>query len=209
MIELVIVDDHPLILDGMKTALKENKEIMLRGVAESGVKLLEMLKFISCDVIIMDINMPDMDGIEATQQVLKKHPEIKIIAFSQYDDKHFIRRMLKSGARGYLLKNTSTDEIINAIKEVNRGVLFLGNNLPNLYKKQDSRKGIPLISILTKREQDVLKLICQEKSTKEIASELFISIHTVETHRANLLSKIKARNTAGIVKWAIQNDFSF
>ncbi len=209
MIELVIVDDHPLILDGMKTALKENKEIMLRGVAESGIKLLEMLKFISCDVIIMDINMPDMDGIEATQQVLKKHPEIKIIAFSQYDDKHFIRRMLKSGARGYLLKNTSTDEIINAIKEVNRGVLFLGNNLPNLYKKQDSRKGMPLISILTKREQDVLKLICQEKSTKEIASELFISIHTVETHRANLLSKIKARNTAGIVKWAIQNDLSF
>ncbi len=209
MIELVIVDDHPLILDGMKTALKENKEIMLRGVAESGIKLLEMLKFISCDVIIMDINMPDMDGIEATQQVLKKHPEIKIIAFSQYDDKHFIRRMLKSGARGYLLKNTSTDEIINAIKEVNRGVLFLGNNLPNLYKKQDSRKGMPLISILTKREQDVLKLICQEKSTKEIASELFISIHTVETHRANLLSKIKARNTAGIVKWAIQNDLLF
>lgn len=209
MIELVIVDDHPLILDGMKTALKENKEIMLRGVAESGIKLLEMLKFISCDVIIMDINMPDMDGIEATRQVLKKHPEIKIIAFSQYDDKHFIRRMLKSGARGYLLKNTSTDEIINAIKEVNRGVLFLGNNLPNLYKKQDSRKGMPLISILTKREQDVLKLICQEKSTKEIASELFISIHTVETHRANLLSKIKARNTAGIVKWAIQNDLLF
>lgn len=209
MIELVIVDDHPLILDGMKTALKDNKEIMLRGIAESGVKLLEMLKFISCDVIIMDINMPDMDGIEATREVLKKHPEIKIIAFSQYDDKHFIRRMLKSGARGYLLKNTSTGEIINAIKEVYRGVIFLGKNIPDLYKDQVSRKGMPLLSILTKREQDVLKLICQEKSTKEIASELFISIHTVETHRANLLSKIKARNTAGIVKWAIQNDLTF
>ncbi|MBN2615401.1 MAG: response regulator transcription factor [Bacteroidales bacterium] len=130
-----------------------------------------------------------------------------MIAFSQYDDKHFIKRMLKAGARGYLLKSTPVRELIKAVKLVHEGSVYLGKGLPDFYARERKPKS-GFDPILTHRELEVLKLICQEKNTREIADQLFISLHTVETHRSNLLQKTGARNIAGLVKWAVENELT-
>ncbi len=206
MIKLIIADDHPMIIEGIKTALANEKDIITVAAVNNGRQLLRLLEKESADVVLMDVNMPEMDGIASTQEIVPLYPEIKIIAFSQYDDKHFIRRMLKAGARGYLLKSTSSTELVEAIKSVFDGRVYLGKNLPDIYsgrKQPPQQRFIPDLSI---REKEVLKQICLEKNTREIADTLFISTHTVESHRANLLLKVGARNTAGLVKWAIENE---
>jgi len=206
MIKLIIADDHPMIIEGLKMVLSQEPEIFPVVDVNNGRELLDLLEQETADVILMDINMPEMDGIAATQEIARRFPAFRVIAFSQYDDKHFIRRMLKAGARGYLLKSTPSSEIIEAVKRVYSGNIYLGKNLPDIYsdKKQIPRKHF--IPDLSTREKEVLKQICLERNTREIADMLFISTHTVESHRANLLSKVGARNTAGLVKWAIEND---
>ena len=195
-----------MIIEGIKTALANEKNIITVAAVNNGRQLLQLLEKESADVVLMDVNMPEMDGIVTTQEIVPLYPEIKIIAFSQYDDKHFIRRMLKAGARGYLLKSTSSTELVEAIKSVFGGQIYLGKNLPDIYSGQKQPPRQRFIPDLSIREKEVLKQICLEKNTREIADTLFISTHTVESHRANLLLKVGARNTAGLVKWAIENE---
>ena len=154
----------------------------------------------------MDINMPGINGIEATKLVKKKYPDIKVISFSQYDEKRFIKQMLKNGANGYLLKNSSASEMVNAIKITHSGGMYLSEDLPNVFGEKPKRRSNYLFPNLTGREIDVLKEICREKNTTEIADTLFLSPNTIETHRANLLLKVGVKNTAGLVKWAIENE---
>ncbi len=206
MIKVIIADDHPMIIEGVRTAFARDPEIFLLAEVNNGRELLRKLEEEDADVVLMDINMPETDGIAATQEIAKRGIETKVIAFSQYDDKHFIRRMLKAGARGYLLKSTTSTEIIAAVKVVYQGSIYLGKNLPDIYSDNKPRLQKRFIPDLSTREKEVLKLICLEKNTREIADALFISTHTVESHRANLLLKVGARNTAGLVKWAIEND---
>ena len=206
MIRLIITDDHPVIRDGIKTVLANNKEIVLAGCAADGAELLELLETKKADVILMDINMPGINGIEATKLVKKKYPDIKVISFSQYDEKRFIKQMLKNGANGYLLKNSSASEMVNAIKITHNGGMYLSEDLPNVFGEKPKRRSNYLFPNLTRREIDVLKEICQEKNTTEIAETLFLSPNTVETHRANLLLKVGVKNTAGLVKWAVENE---
>ena len=206
MIRLIIADDHPLMRDGIKTILTGNKEVEVVGCAGDGTELLEILDTTDADVILMDINMPGMNGIDATQQVRKKHPGIKVLVFSQYDEKRFVKQLMKNGANGYLLKNSAASELVNAIKVVHNGGLYLSDELPNIFVDKPKKRTNQLFPKLTKRETEVLKQICQEKSTAEIAETLFLSPNTVETHRANLLLKIGAKNTAGLVKWAVENE---
>ena len=206
MIRLIITDDHPVIRDGIKTVLANNKEIELAGCAADGAELMELLETKEADVILMDINMPGINGIEATKLVKKKYPDIKVISFSQYDEKRFIKQMLKNGANGYLLKNSSASEMVNAIKITHSGGMYLSEDLPNVFGEKPKRRSNYLFPNLTRREIDVLKEICQEKNTTEIAETLFLSPNTVETHRANLLLKVGVKNTAGLVKWAIENE---
>jgi DNA-binding NarL/FixJ family response regulator len=207
MIKLIIADDHPLIVEGMRAALKKDEDILLTDEVRNGVQLLKKMESEPPDVVIMDINMPDMDGIEATSKVRKKFPGVKVIAFSQYDDKHFIKRMLNAGAKGYLLKSTPVKELIKAVKLVHEGSVYLGKGLPDFYTREKKSKSA-FDPMLTQRELEVLKLICEEKNTREIADELFISLHTVETHRANLMQKTGARNIVGLVKWALENEIT-
>jgi len=206
MIRLIITDDHPVIRDGIKTVLANNKEIVLAGCAADGAELLELLETKKADVILMDINMPGINGIEATKLVKKKYPDIKVISFSQYDEKRFIKQMLKNGANGYLLKNSSASEMVNAIKITHSGGMYLSEDLPNVFGEKPKRRSNYLFPNLTGREIDVLKEICREKNTTEIADTLFLSPNTIETHRANLLLKVGVKNTAGLVKWAIENE---
>ncbi|MEA3445805.1 MAG: response regulator transcription factor, partial [Bacteroidota bacterium] len=200
-------DDHPVITDGLQSIFKGNKEISLVAKVHDGAELLELLKTTQCDVILMDINMPVMNGIEACKIIQKDYQNSKVIAFSQYDDKRFVKRILKTGARGYLLKNTPAPEIIEAIKTVNKGQTYLSKELADVFfSSQKNKNTSSLFPNLSKREIEITKLICQEKNTQDIADNLFISPHTVETHRANILLKLGVKNTAGLVRWAVENE---
>jgi DNA-binding NarL/FixJ family response regulator len=206
MIHLIIADDHPVIIDGIKTILEKEKDIKLVATVADGNALLEILETTHADVVLTDINMPGMNGIDATKLITEKYPEIKVIAFSQYDEKRFIKQVLKRGAAGYMLKSTPAREFIHAIKMVHEGGMYLSPGLPNVFGDQPKRRSSYLFPELSPRELEVLKLICEEKNTQEIADELFISYNTVETHRANILLKVGAKNSAGLVKWAVENE---
>lgn len=206
MIRLIITDDHPIIRDGIKTILADAKDIELIGCASDGAELLELLETKDADVILMDINMPGVNGIDATKLVKDKYPNIKVLSFSQYEEKRFIKQMLKNGANGYLLKNSSASEMVNAINIAHGGGMYMSPELPNVFGDKPKARSNYLFPDLTKREIDVLQEICKEKNTHEIAETLFLSSNTVETHRANLLLKVGVKNTAGLVKWAVENE---
>ena len=206
MIRLVITDDHPVVRDGIEMVLANENNIELVAFVGDGTTLLETLDEIEADVILMDINMPGMNGIEATQLVKKKHPKIKVLCYSQYDEKRFVRQVLKRGANGYLLKNAAASELIQAIKTVHNGDIYLSEELPNVFDEKPRHKSRFMFPKLTSREKDVLNGICEEKNSQEIAESLLISHNTVETHRANILLKVGVKNTAGLVRWAVENE---
>jgi DNA-binding NarL/FixJ family response regulator len=205
MIRLIVTDDHPVVKDGIETILATQNEIELVAFVGSGLELMETLEKKKADVILMDINMPGMNGIEATQLVKKNYPGIKILTFSQYDERRFVRQIIRRGANGYLLKNSAGTELIRAIRTVCQGDLYLSEGLPNIFEASPKKRSRYSFPELTKREIDVLSEICEEKNNLEIADALLISHNTVETHRANLLLKVGVKNTAGLVKWAIEN----
>lgn len=209
MIKVLIADDHQLLIDGIKTALSDEADIMIAGEANNGLQVLKFLKDDTTDVILMDINMPQMDGLDCTKAVTKEYPDVKIIALSQYAEKRFVKRMVKYGALGYLLKDSGKEEILEAIKTVNTGERYFCKKLSInfMHDELQVEKTKSLFPKLTTRENEVLKLICEEFSSQEIAEKLFISFYTVENHRANLMAKAGAKNTAGLVRWAVENEF--
>lgn len=207
MIKILIADDHQMFIDGIKALLKNEKEIKVVGEALNGEEVLSLLKKEKADIILLDINMPKMDGIEATREIKKKFPDVKIIILTMHNKNEFISGLANEGASGYVLKNTGKRELLDAIESVYEGKTFFSKEvtetiIQNLYKRPSEQK--MEYAQLTEREKDVLKLIAQEFSTKEIADKLFISPNTVETHRKNLMSKINAKNIAGLVKFALQ-----
>ena len=210
MINVLIADDHQLLIDGIKTTLEDVQDIQIAAEAKDGFQVLKILESRDdIDVILMDINMPKLDGLDCTRQVSKKYPGIKVIALSQYDEKRFVKRMIKNGASGYILKDSDKDILVLAIQKVYAGEKYfcdrLSLRLINMELKIEDTKS--LFPKLTEREQEILNLICKEYSSNEIADMLFISFHTVESHRANLMSKAGVKNTAGLVRWAVENDF--
>lgn len=207
MIKIYIADDHQMFIDGIKSILKSNKNFSIVGDANTGVQLLAGLESIATDVILMDVNMPVMDGVEATKQVRQKYPNIKILMLTMFNTRDYIEKLLRVGAHGYILKNTGKEELTEAIEAVMRGESYFSKEvteriMEGLQKKKLNESN-PMLVELTEREKDVLRLIAQELTTQEIAEKLFISFHTVETHRKNLISKLAVRNTAGLVKYAV------
>jgi len=210
MIKIMIADDHQLLIDGIKFALSDIEDFSVIGEAENGYRVLEILKSgLLPDVILMDINMPKLDGLECTRQVSKEYPDIKIIALSQYDEKRFVKRMIKNGASGYLLKDAGKDQIEKAVRAVCSGGKYFHESLSVRLIEQELKEEntSALFPKLTSREKEVLNLICNGLSSQEISEKLFISFHTVESHRANLMHKTGVNKTAGLVRWAVENDF--
>jgi DNA-binding NarL/FixJ family response regulator len=210
MINLLIADDHQLLIDGIKSTLDGIEDIIVVAEVNNGFQVIEKLESgLKVDVILMDINMPKLDGLAATKQVHKKFPGTKVIALSQYDEKRFVKQMVKNGASGYLLKDSGRDTLIEAIRTVHGGNPYfcerLSLRLINMELKMEDTKS--LFPKLTEREVEILKLIGEEFSSQEIAEKLFLSFHTIESHRANLMSKAGVKNTAGLIKWATENDF--
>ena len=210
MIDILIADDHQLLIDGIKSTLAGIEDFNIVAEVTNGYQVLEKLETgLHVDVIFMDINMPKLDGLSCTKMVHKKFPEIRIIALSQYDEKRFVKQMIKNGASGYLLKDAGKDILEKAIRTVHNGENYycdrLSVRLINQELKMEDTKS--LFPKLTDREIEILRLIGNELSSQEIADKLFISFHTVESHRANLMSKAGVKNTAGLIRWATENDF--
>ena len=210
MISIMIADDHQLLIDGIKSALSNIEDFNIVGEAHHGYQVLEQLESgLKPDIILMDINMPKLDGLECTKLVSRQYPEIGIIALSQFDEKRFVKRMLKNGASGYLLKDSSKEEIEKAVRTVADGNKYFSDKLSVRLIEQElkSENTSALFPKLTARELEVLNLICQDMSSQEISEKLFISFHTVESHRANLMQKAGVSKTAGLVRWAVENNF--
>ncbi|MCB0668194.1 MAG: response regulator transcription factor [Saprospiraceae bacterium] len=204
MIQLLVADDHQIILDGFKSIFQDNQEISLVATAQNGRQVMEVAAGRPLDVIIVDINMPVLNGVEVCRHLGKKYPHIPIIALSMYKRASYIQRMMQYGAKGYLLKDDSSEEIIKAIHAVIRGELYFSSQIePSLllYGKSNQPEQKDLIS---ERETEVLKLISKGLTNASISSELFISQHTAETHRKNLLAKLNAKNTADLVRIAME-----
>lgn len=206
MIKIILVDDHKIVLDGLKALLSTSDELEIIGDAQNGLILLHQLKTLQPDLILLDIGMPVMDGIEAATKVKKQYPDVKILILSTYADKAKIKKMLSIGVDGYILKDSDKQALLNAIKTVTSSDQKYYDHrvtdvIMNSYQPKKTSTKVPL---LTKRELEITKLIAQGKSTKEIAQELFISPLTVDTHRKNIFSKLGIRKVARLIQYAIQ-----
>jgi len=209
-IKIAIADDYTIYRDGLKIGLiqDENLEVMLE--AGDGEDLIKGIETNMPDVIIMDLKMPVMDGMEATKHIKKKYPDMKILVVTMYDDEKFVIHLMKIGANGYLLKNAEAEEIRKAIYSVHETGYYFNNIVSNALLKKLVIKGNIKPSFkegveLTEREQDVLKLICAEKTANEMGQQLFLSPRSVEGIRQRLIDKVGVRNTAGLVMFAVKN----
>ena len=209
-IRVVIADDHKIIRVGLNAILQLENDIDVIAEAENGTDVIALMKTHVVDVILMDIDMGVPNGIETTHTIKSDFPDIKVLALTQHEERDYILKMLEAGANGYLLKNCGRDELRAAIHAVVNGDSYFSNSVSaTLLKAITELKGnlkpaSKNNSDLTQREKEVLQLIAQEHSNAEIAEKLFISVRTVDTHRRNLLDKLQAKNTAGLVKYAIE-----
>jgi DNA-binding NarL/FixJ family response regulator len=205
-IRIIITDDHQLFRNGLKILLNAFPEFEVTGEASNGEEFLKILNHTSADVALMDINMPDMDGIEATRRCLKLHPEINIIALSMYGEEEYYYKMVDAGAKGFLLKDSDISEVKEAILTVRKGGSYFSQELLyHVIQKIKHREHESKTANLSKREKEILVKICEGLSNQEIADTLFISKRTVDKHRANLLGKTNSKNTASLILFAIRN----
>ena len=210
MIKILITDDHQLVIDGLKLMLAEAEDMTCIGSADNGKTALEMLAVHPADVLLLDINMPEMDGVECCRLVKARYPAVKVLVLSMMREASLVKIMLKQGASGFLLKNAGKEEVMDAIRKVYEGKQVFSTDvldaiMDSFTNKPAKAAASPFMKI-SRREKQILQLIVDERTTNEIASELFISFGTVETHRRNLLMKLNARNTAGLVKAALEYD---
>jgi len=205
-IKLAITDDHEMVLKGIETMLGNTPEITVVGTYKNAAETIENITKDQPDVLLLDINLPDINGIDLCKQLLKKHPELKIIALTNFDETSFVKRILNNGAHGYLLKNTDKLELLDALKTVLSGEQYLQKDIQKKLLNQAIGKtsSNSLLIKLTRREKEVLQAIYEELTTQQISEKLFISPKTVETHRMNLMSKLGAKNSVGIIKIAIE-----
>jgi len=205
MIQIAITDDHELVMQGIESMLQKT-DITVIGKYTDAATTLDALSSTQPDILLLDINLPDINGIDLCKQLVKLYPELKIIALSSHDDTSFVKRILRNGAHGYLLKNTGKEELLEAFDTVLSGEQYLQKNIQQKLLNQSlgTKKRNTLKPKLTRREKEVLAAICEEHTTQEIAEQLFVSPKTVETHRMNLISKLGARNSVGLVKIAME-----
>ncbi len=202
-IKIIITDDHQMLVDGIKSLLKGEKKFEVIGVANNGRQALEIIEKIKPDVLLTDINMPEMNGVELTKEVRKKFPEIKIITLSMFGDQHAISEMLEAGVNGYILKNTGKEELLSAIETVFNGGVFYSREVSDqMMRTLTDKSKHENAATLTTRETEIVKLIAKEYSNAKIAEELFISERTVETHRKNIFRKTETKSVVGLLKWA-------
>ena len=200
-IKLFIVDDHYMVIEGIHSLLQSETEVEWMGHATNAASCLAFLQMQKPDVILMDINLPDKSGIDLCKEVKEKYPDVFILGLSTFNQQSFIEKMIANGASGYVIKNATQQELMEAIYTVVKGKQFLSFDAAVAMRKPDNQSNIPVV---TRREKEVMELIAEGMTNNEIAQKLFISNTTVDTHRKNLLSKLGAKNTASLVRIATQ-----
>lgn len=213
ILKLVLADDHAIYRDGLKLLLKKVKDVTIEVAAEagSGAELVELADKVQPDMVITDIMMPGMDGIAAIRLLRKTHPQLFIIALSSFDETRMVLDTLEAGANAYLLKNTSKEEMLQAIKAVSEGGAYYCSEVSVLLIRKIKESNLSSdkktqVADLTPREQEIIKLICKGHSNKEIATILTLSKRTVEGYREKIMSKVQARNSLDIMTYAIKNN---
>ena len=207
-IKIILADDHQIVRQGLRTLLDAEPDMKIVGEADNGRKTMGLAHELAPDVIIMDISMPDLNGIDATRQILLKSPEVKIIALSMHSDSLFVMNMFKSGALGYLLKDCALEELVKAIRTVMRQKTYISPGLSDILIKDFANHwgGAPVSAyvVLTAREREVLQLMAEGKTTMQIAGSLSVSSKTVEAHRKQIMNKLGLHSIAELTKYAIR-----
>ncbi|MES2731880.1 MAG: response regulator transcription factor [Bacteroidota bacterium] len=211
-IRVIIVDDHQILREGIRYLLKDTSNITLVGQAANGTELIQLLTHVSADIVLLDINMPGMDGFETMEYLSIHHPKLRTIVLSMISTEHSIVRLMNSGASGYVLKTVGSAELVEAIQQVAGGQVYFCNDINLKLLKmsqtkevQNEYRTVDIPTALSKREAEVLQLISEGYNNDEIAKQLFVSKRTIDTHRKNLMGKTRANNTAALIKFAVVN----
>jgi DNA-binding NarL/FixJ family response regulator len=208
-VRLLLADDHAMIREGLKSLLGKESDLSVVAEADNGNETLELARKSGVHVVVMDVAMPDLNGIEATRKLLKANPNIKVVALSGHANREFVREMLKAGASAYVLKSRAFEELVRAIREVMKGKKYLSPDIARgvvdeYVEISSSLSANPAFVVLTDRERETLQLIAEGKSTKEVADALSVSVKTVETHRRNIMEKLNLHSVAELTKFAIR-----
>jgi DNA-binding NarL/FixJ family response regulator len=209
MTKIVVADDHKIVRQGLRTLLTAEHDMEVLAEADNGRDVLRLARELQPDIIIMDISMPDLNGIDATRQLLTETPGVKVVALSMHSDSLFVLNMLKAGASGYLLKDCALEELVKAIRTVMANKTYLSPGISDILIKDfmqgwSTSSGASAFSVLTAREREVLQLMAEGRSTVQIATSLCVSVKTVEAHRKQLMNKLGIHNIAGLTKYAIR-----
>ncbi|MEN6386845.1 MAG: response regulator transcription factor [Phycisphaerales bacterium] len=206
-IRIVLADDHTILRQSLVKSFKEEKDIEIVGEAKDGRHTAELVKQLQPDLVIMDIQMPDLNGLEATRRIVKEFPQIKVIGLSMHSNDKYIREMFRAGASGYMLKNCSFEELVKAVRTIMKGKIFIGASIGDLviskYINIPEKEG-SAFSVLSEREREILQLLAEGRTTKIIARLLHISPKTVEGHRLKMMDKLNIDSIANLTKYAIQ-----
>ena len=207
-VRILLADDHPLVREGIKSCLEQHPGFRVVGEASNGEEAVAKAKTLSPHVILMDISMPKLTGLEAAKILRRTAPKAKVLILTMHVDRAYVLEIVRSGAKGYLLKDTSPQELIRAVESVQRGEAFFSPGIShvilNEYVKKAKHLTPPSPSEISQREREVLALIAEGKSNKEIANQLYISVRTVETHRENIMRKLDIHTVAGLTRYAIE-----
>lgn len=205
---VIIADDHKIVRDGLKALLSKEPDMVVLGEAENGRAAVELARKYSPHVVIMDISMPELNGVEAARQIIQDSPQIRVIALSMYSDRRYVAGMLKAGATGYLLKSCSSDEVVKAVREVVNGRTFMSTKIADIVMKDYatllSASEATQLDLLTAREREVLQLIAEGLSTNDMALRLKVSVKTVSTHRQQILQKLKMSSVSELTLFALR-----
>lgn len=205
---ILLADDHRIVREGIRALLMEETNMLVVGEAQSGREAVELAQKLKPDVVVMDVAMPDLNGIEATRQIVDASPGTRVVALSMHSDKQFVREMLLAGAVGYLRKGCSFDELVEAIQTVVLGQIYLTPEIASTvtadYTRYVSTGTLSPIASLTPREREVLHLLAEGKSTKQIAALMSVSVKTVSTHRRNMMKKLGVESLAGLIRYAFR-----
>jgi two-component system response regulator NreC len=207
-IKILLVDDHKIMRDGLRALINTQENMEVVADTDNGRTAIELVHKLTPNVVVMDVSMPDLNGIEATRQILSAYPEVKIVALSMHSDRRFVTEMFKAGASGYLLKDCAFEELSRAVNTAVNGQSYISPAIANLVVENFVQQSEPpkssVFLLLTNREREVLQLLAEGKNTKQIASSCHISVKTVETHRQHIMEKLGINNVAALTKYAIR-----
>jgi len=207
-VKILLADDHQILRQGLRTLLEKERDVQVVAEAQDGRTAVRLAKELAPDMVIMDIGMPDLNGIEATRQIALEAPGVKIIGLSMFADRRFVVNMLKAGARGYLLKDCAFEELGRAIRVVMAHKIYLSPEIAHVVMQDifypASSREMSVFSVLTAREREVLQLMAEGNSTSQIANQLHVSVKTIETHRQQIMQKLNMHSVAQLTKYAIR-----